>query len=115
MFEPLSGLPAGVIGFEAVGEVTPDDFKDVFVPAIDEASKAGKIRLVFVLGERYTGFTAGVVWEKAKMRAEHFGAWERCARADRGRQRRPRRSRFSDRSAACGVITTARSPGHSVS
>jgi len=79
MFEPLSGLPAGVIGFEAVGEVTPDDFKDVFVPAIDEASTAGKIRLVFVLGERYTGFTAGVVWEKAKMRAEHFGAWERCA------------------------------------
>ncbi len=23
--------------------------------------------------------SAGVVWEKAKMRAEHFGAWERCA------------------------------------
>ncbi len=79
MFEPLADLPAGVIGFEAVGEVTPDDFKDVFIPAVDAAHKAGKIRLVFVLGEKYTGFSAGVVWEKAKMRAEHFGAWERCA------------------------------------
>jgi len=79
MFEPLTDLPNGVLGFEAIGEVTPDDFKDVFIPAIDDASKRGKIRLVFVLGERYTGFTSGVVWEKAKMRVEHFGAWERCA------------------------------------
>ena len=79
MFEPLPDLPDGVIGFEAVGEVTPDDFTKVFVPAIDAAVKAGKVRLVFVLGPRYTGFSAGVVWEKVKMRAEHFGAWERCA------------------------------------
>jgi hypothetical protein len=79
MFEPLSDLPDGVIGFEAVGEVTPDDFKHAFIPAIDEASKRGKIRLVFLLGERYTGFSPGVVWEKAKLRVEHFGDWERCA------------------------------------
>jgi hypothetical protein len=79
MFEPLADLPNGVIGFEAVGEVTPDDFESVLLPAIEAAAKAGKIRLLFVLGERYTGFKAGVVWEKAKMRAEHIGAWERCA------------------------------------
>src|ERR1700688_1668959 len=79
MFEPLADLPDGMIGFEAVGEVTPDEFRDVLCPAIDAATKVVKIRLIFVLGDRYKGFSPGVVWEKAKMRAEHFGAWERCA------------------------------------
>ena len=81
MFEPLAELPDGVIGFEGVGEITPDDFEKMLIPAIETAAKAGKIRLLFVLGERYKGFSAGVVWEKAKMRAEHIGAWERCALA----------------------------------
>ena len=79
MFEPLSDLPAGVIGFEAVGEVTPDDFKDVFVPAIDEASKAGKIRLVFVLGGATPASRPAWSGRRRRCAPSTSAAWERCA------------------------------------
>ena len=39
-------LPAGVIGFEAVGEVKAADYRDVLIPAMDEAADRHEMRLV---------------------------------------------------------------------
>jgi hypothetical protein len=37
MIQPLEGLPPGVIGFEAVGEVEASDSTGVLVPAVEAA------------------------------------------------------------------------------
>ncbi|MFN8105479.1 MAG: hypothetical protein U0U69_13550 [Acidimicrobiia bacterium] len=42
MLEALVGLPEGVIGFEAVGEVHSGDYSDVLVPAIEAAAAGGE-------------------------------------------------------------------------
>jgi hypothetical protein len=78
MFEPIPGLPSGVIGFEAVGEVEASDYEDVLMPAISKAAESGGVRLVFVLGDRFTGYSRGAMKEDAGLLG-HAKAWKRTA------------------------------------
>jgi hypothetical protein len=77
MLEELQDLPDGVIGFEAVGEVEADDYTSALIPALEASD--GPIRLVYVLGERFTGYSAGASWQDAKLGLHHHGKWERAA------------------------------------
>jgi hypothetical protein len=79
MIEPLNDPPGGVIAFEAVGEVHADDYRDVLVPAIDAAVETGEVRLVFVLGDRFDGYSAGAAWQDTKLGMHHVKAWKRTA------------------------------------
>jgi hypothetical protein len=79
MIEPLEGLPDGVIGFEAVGEVHAADYADVLIPAVDAAAAAGGVRLVYVLGERFTGYSVGAGFEDLRLGVAHLQAWQRGA------------------------------------
>ena len=79
MLEPLPHLPANVIGFEAIGEVEASDYRDVLVPAIDRAAADGYVRLVYVLGDRFTSYSVGAGWLDAKLGLRHLGAWKRAA------------------------------------
>ncbi|MGZ4409675.1 MAG: STAS/SEC14 domain-containing protein [Gaiellaceae bacterium] len=79
MIELIEGLPDGVLGIEAVGKVTSDDY-NVVTPAIESALAARtKIRLIHVLGERFTGFTAGGMWADGKFDLAHVSSFERVA------------------------------------
>ena len=80
MIELLEGLPDGVVGLEAVGEVTSEDYESVAVPAVERA-RAGheKVRLVFVFGERFTGYSAGAMWDDTRLGLSHPFSWERIA------------------------------------
>ena len=78
MFEPISGLPDGVIGFEAIGEVEAADYEDVLLPAIASGAEGGEVRLVIVLGDRFTGYSAGGMKEDAGLIA-HAKSWTRTA------------------------------------
>ena len=40
MIELIQGLPDGVVGFEAVGTVTSNDYENTMVPAVDRALAA---------------------------------------------------------------------------
>jgi len=77
VLEELSDLPHGVLGFEAVGEVEADDYADVLIPALEGAD--GPLRLVYVLGDRFTGYSASATWQDAKLGLHHHGKWQRAA------------------------------------
>lgn len=80
MIELIEGLPDGVVGLEAVGEVTADDYSSVAYPAVEEAlSRHKKICLLHVLGERFTGYEAGGGWADAKLGVLHALSWRRIA------------------------------------
>jgi hypothetical protein len=79
MIEPLTDLPEGVIGFEAVGEVHADDYRTTLVPAIEAAADAGSVRLVYVLGDRFEGYSSGAAWQDTKLGVHHHGKWNRTA------------------------------------
>lgn len=80
MIELLSNLPESIVGIAASGHVSASDYETVLVPAIEAAlRKRGKVRLLYVLGSDFTGFTPGAMWEDAKLGLAHFSAWERVA------------------------------------
>lgn len=80
MIELMSDLPADVLGLAASGEVTAQDYETVVIPAVEDALKLHeKIRLLYYIGPEWTGFTAGAMWDDAKVGLAHRAAWEKVA------------------------------------
>jgi hypothetical protein len=64
MIKVITDLPGDVVGFEAVGKVEADDCKEVLDPAVAKVIDAhGAVRMLYVLGDEYEGFTAGAMWQ----------------------------------------------------
>jgi hypothetical protein len=80
MIELIDGLPDGVVGFEAVGVVTADDYARVAQPAVERALESNdRIRLVHVLGDRLDSHTSGAVWKDATLGISHVRSFDRIA------------------------------------
>jgi hypothetical protein len=80
MLELLDDLPDDVVGVRAVGEVDDDDYEDVLEPAIaDRLSRHDKVRLLYVLGEEFTGYEADALWEDTKLGVKTFTSYARMA------------------------------------
>jgi len=80
MIELIQGLPDGVVGLEAVGEVESGDYKAIAAPAVKRAlERHAKIRLIHVLDDRFTGYTAGGAWQDALLGLAHPLSFERIA------------------------------------
>lgn len=80
MIELIEGLPGNALGLQAKGEVTGEDYERVVIPAVDELrEREQKIRLLYLLGPEFEGFTAGAMWDDAKVGLEHPFSWERIA------------------------------------
>ena len=79
MLKPLEGLPDGVIGFEADGEIEAADYQDVLLPAVRGVWDRGEdVRLVLVF-PRWDGMSSGAGWQDIKMGFEHLRRWKRIA------------------------------------
>lgn len=78
MIRQLEDMPDDVVGLEASGEVTADDYRDVMVPALSAAMDAGGVRLLYVVADDTT-FTAGAAFADAKLGLRHLKGWERVA------------------------------------
>ena len=51
MLRPISDMPSGTIGFEAIGEVEDEDWEDQVEPVLRrEMADGRKIRLLYLLG-----------------------------------------------------------------
>ena len=78
MITQLDGLPDGVIGFEASGKIAAEDYRDVVMPAIEQAAKGGEIRFLVVMRD-FDGISGGAVWQDLKVGFEHLRGWKRIA------------------------------------
>ena len=80
MIEVMTDLPERVLGLKASGEVTAEDYKTVLVPAVEEQlTRHKKMRLLYVFGEEFKGYTGGAAWEDAKVGMKHLTSFERVA------------------------------------
>ena len=80
MIELIEGLPDAVVGLEAVGEVESADYETVAAPAVKRALKQhATIRLIHVLDDRFTGYTAGGAWQDAALGLAHPRSFDRIA------------------------------------
>ncbi len=80
MMKLLSHLPDNVVGIAASGQVDANDYETVLVPAIETMlQKHDRIRLIYLLGPDFIGFTTGAMWDDAKVGLAHWKACERIA------------------------------------
>jgi SpoIIAA-like len=80
MLKLIETLPGPVLAVEAAGKVTADDYRTVLVPAAEKLiAEHPRIRLLYVLGRDFDGFSGGAAWEDAKLGLGHFTAFERVA------------------------------------
>lgn len=80
MLQRIEDMPAGTIGFEAVGEVEDDDWKDAVEPLLREEMAAGrKLRLLYLLGARAREVERDAMGKDVGFRARHASSFERVA------------------------------------
>ncbi len=80
MIEILQGFPDDVLAISGYGEVTEEDYRKVLIPATNEKLKKYKsMRLFYQLGDRFTGFTAGAMWQDTKLGLSRWSHWGRIA------------------------------------
>jgi hypothetical protein len=80
MLRILDDLPDNVIGIEASGKVTDEDYENVLVPAVRSAlQKQERIRVIYVLSDDFDGWSLGAMWEDAKIGLRNPRAWEKVA------------------------------------
>ena len=80
MLDKISDLPDSVLGFRASGELTSDDYQNVLIPAVEAALQSrDKLRLLYLLGDDVTGFSAGAAWQDTKVGMAHATRWEKIA------------------------------------
>jgi hypothetical protein len=80
MMEVLTGLPEGVLGFEASGKLAAEDYTSVLAPAIAAASGDGqKIRVLLDFSGEFEGMEPGAAWQDLRMGVREWSAWERIA------------------------------------
>jgi hypothetical protein len=78
MIEELHDLPEGVIGFEARGEISASDYRDVVLPALERAFADGEVRFLIVI-DSFKGMSGGALWEDLKVGVGHLSGWRRIA------------------------------------
>ena len=78
MLKPMSDMPAGTLGFEAIGKVEDDDFEDVVEPTLRREIALGrKVRLLYLLGPALREYEGDAILEDMKFAAHHPTAYER--------------------------------------
>jgi len=80
MIEVLTDTPENVLAVRASGKVTAEDYDHILVPALERRLESrDKIRMLYELGPDTTGFSAGAMWEDAKVGMRHLRAFEKIA------------------------------------
>lgn len=79
MIEVLEDITRGnVVGLEAVGTVTHEDYQEAMIPMLEKVmAEHGKARLLLLMGDRFEGYTAGALWDDATWGGRHVGDFER--------------------------------------
>ncbi len=80
MIKIINELPDNVLGAIANGKITAADYENFLIPAIEEKFKTNKkIRMIYQLGNDFTGFDLGAMLDDAKIGMKHLSAWDRIA------------------------------------
>lgn len=80
MLRQMNDMPAGTIGFEAIGEIEDDDWEDAVEPLLRREIAAGqKVRLLYLLGPQAGDVEGDAMKADTGFRASHAKSFERVA------------------------------------
>ena len=79
MFTLIEGLPADVLAIEASGQVTHQDYQGVLIPTAEGLMAKGPIKMLYVIGPKFTGFELGALWDDSAFGMKHWHDFSRIA------------------------------------
>jgi hypothetical protein len=80
MLQAITDMPAGTIGFEAIGEVEDDDWEHAVEPVLRrEIAEGRKVRLLYLLGPESRDVEGDAMTKDTGFRARHASSFERMA------------------------------------
>jgi SpoIIAA-like len=80
MLRRMTDMPAGTIGFEAVGEVEDDDWQEAVEPVLRREMASGeKVRLLYLFGPEAREIEGDAMTADTGFRARHATSFERVA------------------------------------
>jgi hypothetical protein len=80
MLRRMTDMPAGTIGFEAVGEVEDDDWEHAVEPVLRrEIADGDKVRLLYLIGPEAREVEGDAMRADTGFRARHATSFERVA------------------------------------
>jgi hypothetical protein len=75
----LSDMPDGTIGFEALDEVTADDYTDVIAPALERRLPDQPLKVLVLLDQRFRSYSPGAAIADIRLWLTRLGDWEKLA------------------------------------
>jgi hypothetical protein len=80
MLRRITDMPAGTIGFEAVGEVEDDDWEETVEPVLRQEIAAGRnVRLLYLIGTGAHEVEGDAMSADTGFRVRHATSYERVA------------------------------------
>jgi SpoIIAA-like len=80
MLRRMTDMPAGTIGFEAIGEVEDDDWEEAVEPVLRrEIADGRKVRLLYLLGPEAREVEGDAMKADTGFRARHATSFDRVA------------------------------------
>ncbi len=79
MFKLIEDLPPGVMGIEAIGKVTHEDYRTVLIPRAEAMIAKGPVKLLYLAGERFEGYQLEALWDDAAFGVQHWHDFTRVA------------------------------------
>lgn len=79
MLKLIVGLPPDVLGVEASGTVTHEDYLKLLIPAAEEKLVRGPIKMLYVAGPDFTGYELEAMWDDAGFGMKHWRDFKRIA------------------------------------
>jgi hypothetical protein len=79
MFKFIEGLPSDVLGIEAIGTVTGEDYRQTLVPAAEAMIAKGPIRMLYVIGNAFEGFEPEALLDDSAFGFKHLHDFGRVA------------------------------------
>ena len=72
--EVMNERSGNVLAIRASGKMTDDDYKDTWIPKMEELLKAhGALRVLIYMDESFEGFAPGAIWDDTKFGFSHLG------------------------------------------
>ena len=79
-FDILDGFPPDVVAIAAIGTISRANYETTLIPLVEQRIKSeGKIKLYYEIGEGFAGYTAGAMWDDAKLGMMHLASFARIA------------------------------------
>ena len=79
-FVLLEGYPEDVVAFRAEGVITRRDYEETLIPLVEKTIRAHeRVKVLYWCGEKFEGFSAGAMWDDARLGLMHIGNFSKIA------------------------------------